>query len=122
LSQNIYASPLLEKNLDKVDWDFLCYNENAIHILEKHPDKINWRCLSNNENAIHLLEQNLDKKDKFNWNTMGSFEHVYEIDYAYLAERCNIYKEELIQRTMRPIKLQRYIDEGYDIEEILEFI
>lgn len=122
LSQNKYAIPLLEKNLDKVYWSFLSYNENAVHILEKNLDKINWDGLSQNKNALHILEQNLDKKDKFNWNCMGLCEHVYEIDYKYLEERCNVYKEELIQKSMSPKKLQRYIDEGYNVAEIFEFI
>ena len=45
---------LLEKNIDKVNWDSLIRNPNAIHLLEKNPDKIDWDWLSYNENAIHL--------------------------------------------------------------------
>jgi hypothetical protein len=33
---------LLEKNLDKVDWQLLSNNPNAIHLLEKNLDKIDW--------------------------------------------------------------------------------
>jgi hypothetical protein len=40
--------PLLEKNLDKVDWSELSKNQNAIHILEKNLDKVNWSYLSEN--------------------------------------------------------------------------
>jgi len=35
-------------------------NPNAIHILEKNIDKINWECLSENPNIFEL--------DKMQWN------------------------------------------------------
>ena len=59
LSYNINAIDLLtEYNLegkDKINWSILSYNINAIHLLEKNIEKINWRYLSENPNAIHLL-------------------------------------------------------------------
>ena len=61
LSCNPNAIPILEQNQDKIDWQDLCTNPSAIHILEKNMEKINWSLLSMNPNAIHLLEQNLDK-------------------------------------------------------------
>ena len=33
------AIHLTERNLDKIDWDYLCENPNAIHLLEQNPDK-----------------------------------------------------------------------------------
>ena len=52
---------VFEKNLDKLDWNNLSLNPNAIDLLEKNLDKINWLFLSKNLNAIHFLEKNLDK-------------------------------------------------------------
>ena len=43
------------------------------------------------------------------------------MDYTFLDKRCIIYKEELIQITMHPNKILRYIENGYNIEEIFEF-
>ena len=73
--------------LNKLDWDYLCYNKNAINllteninwtilslnpnainILENNKDKINWDCLSANRNAIDLLENN---KEKINWDFLS---------------------------------------------------
>ena len=54
---------LLEKNISKINWVYLCKNPNAIHILEKNPDKIDWDCLCSNPNAIPILEKNIDKID-----------------------------------------------------------
>ena len=56
---------------EKLDWECLSSNPNAIHILEKNlasPEglvKVNWIWLSSNPNAIHILEKNLDKVDWF---------------------------------------------------------
>jgi hypothetical protein len=63
---------------DKVNWEYLSKNPNAIHLLEAYPDKINWNGLSQNPNAIHLLEQNLveSQRDgsvcKINWYWISS--------------------------------------------------
>ncbi len=52
--------PIFNLN-QKINWDELSKNQNAIHILEENLDKINWNWLSLNPNAIRLLEENLDK-------------------------------------------------------------
>ena len=43
------------EHIDKLDWDWLSSNSNAIHLLEKNLDKVDWSLLSLNPNAIHLL-------------------------------------------------------------------
>ena len=48
---------------DKIDWENLSRNRNAMHILEQIPNNIHWDRLSGNPNAMHILEQNLDKVD-----------------------------------------------------------
>ena len=55
LSENPNTIHLLEKNIDKIKWNYLSNNLNAIHLLEKNMDTINWFNLSFNPNAIHLL-------------------------------------------------------------------
>jgi hypothetical protein len=75
--------------------------------------------MSRNPEAIHILEKN---QDKINWDSLSYNSEIFDYSYEYLEERCNIYKEELIQKAMNPKKLQRYIDEGYDMEEFLEFL
>ena len=49
--------------LDKLDWNELSGNKNAIDLWEDNIDKIDWSRLSNNHNAIELLTQNHDKID-----------------------------------------------------------
>ena len=48
-------------DIEKLDWNYLSSDPNAIELLEANPDKINWYYLSSNPNAIELLEANLDK-------------------------------------------------------------
>jgi len=52
LSWNENAIPMLEQNLDKVDWNKLSSNPNAIPILEQNLIKVNWYYLSQNPNII----------------------------------------------------------------------
>jgi hypothetical protein len=69
LSENPNAIHLLEQNRDKIswwnkiDWIMLSSNPNAIHLLEQNVYKIDWEMLSENPSAIHLLEQKVDKID-----------------------------------------------------------
>jgi hypothetical protein len=55
-------------DINKIEWDALSENENAIELLKENKEKINWAYLSNNKNAIELIEENLDK---INWNLLS---------------------------------------------------
>ncbi len=50
---------MLKENPDKIEWDYLASNPNAIDLLKANLDKINWKLLSGNPNAIELLKENL---------------------------------------------------------------
>jgi len=73
----------------KVSWDNLSRNtdDEAIELLEENYDKINWQILSSNPNAIHLLEErvkyqlkleeednldSLETKEKINWGSLSA--------------------------------------------------
>jgi hypothetical protein len=109
---NLNAISLLEKNQNKICWRHLSMNPNAIHLLEKNLDKIDWSWLSRNENAIHLLEKN---KDKINWECLSINPNIFTLDYVFIKERMNIYKEELIMAVFHPIRFSRYLDMGYNL-------
>jgi hypothetical protein len=76
--------------------------------LEKNQDKIDWELLSSNPNAIHILEENMDKID---WDMLSENPNIFELDYHLLKERCSIYKSELLMKS-----LHRYLDLGMEIE------
>jgi hypothetical protein len=43
---------------------------------------------------------------------------MLDYDYEKIKTRCNIYKEEIIQKTMHPSKIQKYLDMGISIDEL----
>ena len=108
-----------EEYIDNLDFRRLSKVASAIRILERNLDKVDWYMMCQNPEAIHILEKNQDKID---WNSLSFNSEIFDYSYEYLEKRCNVFKEELIQKAMNPKKLQRYIDEGYDMEEFLEFL
>jgi hypothetical protein len=94
LSRNPNAIPLLEKNLDKIDWDILSINPNAIYLLEKNKQKINPTYMSQNPSIFKKV-----------------------INYRFLEKRMNIIKEELIMKCMHPVRLIRFLEMGGDIDD-----
>ena len=50
-------------DINKLDWDGLSRNPNAIRLLKKNQNKINWNVLIHNENATEILENNKKKKN-----------------------------------------------------------
>ena len=46
---------ILEKNLDRVDWNMLSENPNAIHILAENLHKVDWYDLSCNPNVLQII-------------------------------------------------------------------
>ena len=106
LSKNPNAIHLLEQNPDKINWDCLSGNPNAIHLLEQNPDKIVWCYLSSNPNAIPLLEQNPDKIDCL-WlsENPNLLQLLTTIDYAVLKEKNKAFAEELVKHVFHPCRI-----------------
>ena len=63
LSGNANAIELLKENYNKINWALLSGNPAAIQLLKENPDKIDWRWLSRNTAAIDLLLSNPDRID-----------------------------------------------------------
>jgi hypothetical protein len=88
-NHGLWAIPILEKNLDKVNWSNLSRNKNAIHILEQNPTKIDWKGLSQNP-------------------------AIFAYQYQKMKERCSIFKEELIATVFHPRNYHKFADWGYE--------
>ena len=82
-------------------------------------ENIDWRILSQNPNAISLLEKN---QHKILWSWLSSNPSIFEIDYESLKERCAIYKEELMQIALHPLRIQKLLDAGISIGELDNYI
>ena len=63
-------------DIEKLDWDMLSINPNAIELLKENPNKINWKYLSMNPSAIELLKEN---KDKIYWYNLSSNPNAIEL-------------------------------------------
>jgi hypothetical protein len=84
LSENPNAIPILQNNLDKVDWYYLSGNPNAIHLLRTNLHKVYCDMLSKNQNALDLL---------FNY------------DYEAMKQNNKDFCEELVQKVFNPERL-----------------
>ena len=101
-------------NMDKINWNSLSANPNAVHLLEQNMDKINWYSLSANPNAVHLLEKNIDK---ISWNFSSQNPNIFVYDYDKMKQnRINSgIIEELIANVFDTDRLHR-ICEKYNIK------
>ena len=110
-------------NSQKIYWNYLSRNPNAIPILEKelknNPNslKIDWNYLSRNPNAIHLLEKKFkDDPTGINWHALSANEGRYELNYELIKKRMNIIREDLMKAVYHPIRLEYYLNVfDYDI-------
>ena len=111
-------------HLDKVYWNSLSSNPNAIPILEKNLDKVNWDWLSRNPNAIHILKKNVDK---VNWLELSKNNNVCKIickyDYKKMMDNMKDFCEDLVKYVFHPKRLDRlcekYSMHMFDLLELL---
>ena len=114
LSSNPNAIELLRENLDKINWTWLSGNTNAIELLQANPDKINWSLLSQNPNAIELLQEYPDEID---WIDLSVNPSIFTYDYDAIIERP--FTEELIAAVFHPSRFNRYLtDYQYDMNDL----
>lgn len=97
---NPLALGLIEKYLPQMNemhirclFEALSSKPHAIPLLEKHLDKVNWEELSKNPFAIHILKSN---PDKINYFTLSENPYIFEYDYERMqANFANTYGKEL---------------------------
>jgi hypothetical protein len=135
VAYNPNAAQIYERYPDKINVTsvkYLKYNRFAIpfltKILEKNPELVKEvRILP------HVLLQHADpafidkyladiKKTEEYWISYSRNPAIFELDYRVLETRCNIYKHELVRKTMHPKRLEKYLEMGYDLEETLGFL
>ena len=98
------------KNPEKINWDNLSKNKNAIHILERNLDKINWDNLSENPNAINILKAN---QDKINWIQISLNPSIFELDYKQMRINNQEMYEDLINEVMKSLRVFKNPDYDY---------
>ncbi len=113
---------IIKKNQDKINWDSLSLNPNAIELLKENKDKINWYLLSLNPNAIELLKEN---QDKINWAIFSTNPNIFTYDYNKMKNtmKNSGIVEELMSVIFHPKNMNKWIDWGFtEHEEMLDFI
>lgn len=102
--------------LDKLHWNYLSNNPNAIYLLEKNLDKNDWEYLSLNLNVIYLLEQNFHK---INQERLSENSSIFTYDYEELKKRIKeTIAEDLMKNCFHPRNMNKWIDWG---QEDIEF-
>ena len=82
--------------------------------MKANPQKIAWNYLSANPNAIELFEEN---PDKINWYYFSQNPAIFTYDYDLIRERFKELKEDIVQKALHPRRMLRLMSE-YGDEEI----
>ena len=116
LAMNPNAISILEKNLNRlseIGWGLLASNPNAIHILEKNSNIINGTYLSINPGAIPILQKHQDQID---WYYFSQNPNIITLDYEAMRRQCMAFCEELTQKVFRSSNMQRNLKKyNYDL-------
>ena len=80
---------------------------------------VNWCCLSTNPNAIDILERN---PDKISWFSLSKNPSIFELDYKGMKEMCSIYKEDLICKAIHPSRIVKYLNMGFELEDLDNYL
>jgi hypothetical protein len=104
LSENPAAISLLKKNIDRISWEHLVKNPNAMQIYEDYPERM-WDYL------CHM-----------NYEYFSVTTPIFELDYDAIGARCAIYKEELMQVALHPSRIENYLAQGISIDELDNYI
>ena len=92
----------IKENKDKIDWEQLSTNPNAIELLKENKDKINWISLSMNPNAIEILKKNQDKID---WKYLSYNPSIFTYDYKKIKKHNLNINREVIEYVFHPSRI-----------------
>ena len=132
---NPKAIDIIVNNWDKVDWFAFSQNPSAIHIilqlLQEQKDytvrsmknikikqKINHE---QNHNIYRSIYKYYDDFYKIDYLSLSKNPAIFELDYLGLKERCDIYRKELIEKTMHPSRMIALLEKGFDLEDLEDY-
>jgi len=137
---NPKAIDIILNNWDKVDWLTFSRNPSAINIilqlLQEQKDYIIRKVINmeinekiNGDCAFHLYsEENhtiyrsiykyYDDFYKVKFNSLSMNPAIFEEDYKGLKQRCDIYRKELIEKTMHPSRIIALLEKGFELDDL----
>ena len=86
-SENRLGLEEYNKLSNKVDWEYLSMNPNAIELLRANPSKIDWRALSKNPEAIELLKERVAYEKSLGLEEYNKL--LNRINWMYLSKNPN---------------------------------
>jgi hypothetical protein len=109
---------LLRANPEKIRWQILSTNPNAIDILRDNPDKIDWDLLSQNHNAIDLLQAHPEKISWLGLWWVSVNPSIFELDYEKMKESKHELNQAIIAEAWHPKRVSKWIEQGIELEEL----
>ncbi len=140
------AIKILTENMDKINWAELSTNSGAMELLRANPDKIVLSKLVYNTNAGDLMYEMIERdsgvkgminagtlsknpgmmrvlkkhRDLRRPNTLFRNPGIFEYDYEAIGKRCDVYKEEMMERLAHPANAPCFQWLGWDEENVFE--
>jgi hypothetical protein len=85
-------------------------------LLQANPEKIDWESLSMNPNAMDLLRNN---PEKINWWWLSGNPAIFELDYPRMKESKREINQAIIAEAWHPKRMARWLAMGFDnLEEL----
>ena len=79
-------------NKDKLKWEFIFSNPNAIDLLKDNQDKVDWNGLSHNTNAIDLIKERIEYENSLTKEEYNDLDCQDRIDWGQLSLNPNAIK------------------------------
>lgn len=108
----------IEDNIDKVNWESILMNDYMMPVIERHIDKVDLSlktALSSNTSAIYYLEQHPELIDE----GILSNSNIVTYDYDRIKRERLDLNRELREYIYHPRFIQKWLDDGNDIEDYM---
>jgi hypothetical protein len=74
-----------------------------------------------NDNIYRSIYKYYDDFYKIDYPSLSKNPAIFELDYQGLKERCDIYRKELIEKTMHPSRMIALLEKGFDLEDLEDY-
>ncbi len=115
------ATYIIKKYIDIIPFKCLCRNKFMINYIIEHlqqhctgdmdKDGVYWNYLTENPSAVDFLKNH---PNKINYDLIYFNPGIFDYDYEVINQRIDIYKKELLEKVLNPIRLMN-ICKKYDI-------